>query len=296
MTFGAALPAWALWPTDDPIAPELFNKPDPKPQPPAVKPKPIEPPAQKTPVAPVKRPEKQPEKPPAPKPREQQPDASEPTQHRPTAPKASKSEAAPLPLPAAPQALAGFSFLGVNADSDLDETRRRSFEDYTLLTERSCIGCFCSHAYGDHISESHNELYGLCPEFKTVWNKVSQCLTPALNATPQIRSIALEAQFVDIPYAKVSIFFSEFTKKPLALRLETTDIKALTPLLIKEYGEPENIKNVWQVWRNDEDLLLVDAYNLLFRKHATALVYVYFMRNFPAHWERLKQRAASATN
>jgi hypothetical protein len=294
--FYFTLPAEATWLQDDPLAPELFKKPDPKPQTPASKPKPSEtPPERKPATAPVKPPEKLPAKPPVTKPREPQPEHTEPTQ-RATQPRVSKPEPPPPPPPAAPQALAGFSFLGVDADADLDATRRRQFEDYTLLTERSCIGCFCSHAYGDHLIESHNELYGLCPEFKTVWDKISPCLTPKLNAIPQIRSIALEAEYVDMPYSKVSIFFSEFTKKPLALRLETTDPKALTPLLTKEYGEPENIKNVWQVWRNDEDLLLVDAYNFLFRKHATVRVYVYFMRNFPEHWERLKQRAASTAN
>lgn len=271
----------AAWPTpsDDPLAPEIFKAPEPKKAP---APKPAPPPAP-PPAA-------------APKPRDAQPAPQSalpqtvlpPTKTAPPPAKASAAEPAPPP----PQALVRFAFLGMDADADLDAARKRDFEDYTTIAERSCIGCFCSHAYGERLVESFNEVYGFSPEFKAAWDKISRCLTPALNSIPQVRSIALEAKFVDLPFKKILFFFSEFTKKPIAFRLETAEPKALGPALANEYGEPQHIKDIWMIWKNGEDLMIYDMYNFLFRRHATAKLYVYFMSNYREHVERLIERAA----
>ena len=198
-----------------------------------------------------------------------------------TAPLEEIKQAAPPP----------FSFLGVDKDSDLDTTRKRDFEEYTTIVERSCIGCFCAHAYGDQLNESFNELYGFSAAFKSAWDSIGPCISPELNTVPQLRSLALAAKYDDLPYKKIMLFFSEFTKKPIAFRLEAVAPKTLAAALGKEFGEPENIKNIWYVWKNGNDLMVYDSYNFLYRQHPTAKLYVYFMDNYSAHLKILKQRS-----
>ncbi len=196
-------------------------------------------------------------------------------------------EAAAAPLPTD-----SFTFLDVGPQSEIDPTRKRQFSDYRILPQRSCIGCLCTHAFGNRLSESLNLLYGRSEAFKSIWDQVAICLKERNNAIPQIRSLLLKANYVDTQFSTVAFFFSEFTHKPVCFRMEMNDPKNAAALLTGRFGEPQAVENTWFLWERGKDLMLLDLFLVNIRQHATARLHVFFGENLAEHLRAVEALAA----
>ena len=193
------------------------------------------------------------------------------------------------PTPTTPADTSGyFSFLEVKPDDTIDYTRKREFEDYTLNQERYCIGCWCNNAYWEAINESFNDLVGKSEVFKDLWELISDCITPPLNSTPQIRTLPLLPKYDDLTYGKMTFYYSEFADKLLVAKIMVNDVKGSLEQLTKTYGDPEDIESTWYIWQRPGSLLLLDLFNMKKQKRETCWLYLFQADTLRQHLELVR--------
>ena len=187
---------------------------------------------------------------------------------------------------------APFGFLGVDAQSEIDPTRKAEYEDFTINMQCYCTGCWCNNVFGDRLSESWNELLGKSEVFKQLWSTIGRCIDPVWNNVPQIRTIPLEARYDDIEFAKATFYFSEFINHPIALRILVNSPDDYLKKVMELFGEPENIEDTWYIWQAPDALLLYDLFTV--RRHQREqgellLVYTTNLENHLLDVQRLKK-------
>ncbi len=155
-----------------------------------------------------------------------------------------------------------FAFLGVGPEAHIDPTRKAEYPGYNLNLERVCTGCWCNNVFGDGLSESYNELVGKSEAFRELWSLVARCIDPAVNSMPQIRTLPLDADYDDAEFAKVTLYFSEFTDTLLAMRLVVNTPETTLATLRERFGEPEDIEGLWYLWQRPASLLLLDLFKV----------------------------------
>jgi len=156
----------------------------------------------------------------------------------------------------------GFPFLGVDAQAQIDPTRKADYEDHTLDVQRYCTGCWCNNVFGDGLNESWNELVGKSEPVEKLWQEISICIDPLRNQIPQIRTVPLGAKYDDVALAKATFYFSEFLDSLLAVRLLVNTPKDYLEDLRNRFGEPASIDDTWYVWQRPDAVMVYDLFKV----------------------------------
>ncbi len=181
-----------------------------------------------------------------------------------------------------------FSFLGVGKDAKIDPTRKSSFEEYILRPDHSCMGCWCSHAFGKRLNESLFDLNEKSTIFQNAWKNIQICLDKQYDAFPQIRSLQLQPKYSDTDYSTVVFYFSEQLDMPLAFTLTVRNPDKGLEELTRRFGPPDNVEDTWYIWQKNGDLLVYDSYDKKYKKKDFGIIYVYFLSALERHVAKVR--------